>query len=162
MQSKDVRDGALLGMAGGAMMAMWSMIALAVSGDGFWTPVNLIAHTVWRGAPLDGAFSAGGLALGLMLHMMLSAMLGVGIVTMARPAGHSVGAVVGVAFGVTAAAYVGQLVLWHAIDDASASAFTGWVLAVGHVAFAMTVAAGTLALSAPVSDSHRSLHRAHI
>jgi len=37
--------------------------------------------------------------------------------------------------------------LWHAVDDVAASAFTGWILAVGHVVFAMTVTAGLVATS---------------
>lgn len=43
------------GTAGGIVMAIWSMAALLASGAGFWTPINLIAHTFWRGAPLDGS-----------------------------------------------------------------------------------------------------------
>jgi hypothetical protein len=159
MQTEDLRDGTILGMAGGIMMAMWSMIALAVTGDGFWTPVNLIAHTVWRGAPLDGTFSVGALAVGLAAHMMLSAMLGVGIVVIARRATQTAGAVATVAFAVTAVAYAAQLVLWHAIDNAAASAFTPWVLAVGHIAFAMTVTAGAVVTTTRSPSSGR-LHRA--
>jgi hypothetical protein len=30
-------------MAGGVVMAMWSMIVLWLTGSGFWTPLNLSA-----------------------------------------------------------------------------------------------------------------------
>jgi hypothetical protein len=52
-----LKRGAGVGMAAGAMMAMFSMLAMAVSGNGFWTPLNAIAHTLWKGAPLDGRFN---------------------------------------------------------------------------------------------------------
>jgi predicted lipid-binding transport protein (Tim44 family) len=64
MNQQALRSGALGGMLGGAMMAMWSMIVLWLTGVGFWTPLNLIAHTLWRGAPLGATFSWGGLLLG--------------------------------------------------------------------------------------------------
>ena len=51
MNARKIFQGALLGAAGGMAMAMWSMIALAATGDGFFAPVNLIAHAVWRDAP---------------------------------------------------------------------------------------------------------------
>jgi hypothetical protein len=57
MNRQTLHSGALGGMLGGAMMAMWSMIVLWLTGVGFWTPLNLIAHTLWRGAPLDATFS---------------------------------------------------------------------------------------------------------
>jgi hypothetical protein len=57
MNRQTLHSGALGGMLGGAMMAMWSMIVLWLTGVVFWTPLNLIAHTLWRGAPLDATFS---------------------------------------------------------------------------------------------------------
>ena len=50
---------------GGAVIAVFSMMMLWVAGSGFWTPLNLIAHTFWRAAPLDGTFSAAALTLPL-------------------------------------------------------------------------------------------------
>ena len=162
MNTRTTTRGALVGMAAGMMMAMWSMIALAATGHGFWAPLDLIAHTVWRSAPLDGTFSAGALAIGLMAHMMLSAGLGIAIATIADRFDYA-RSTAGIAFAVTGVAWVAGLVLWHAIDETAAAAFTGWILAVGHVIFAMTAAAGTIALadhrSARTSTSHpRAVH----
>jgi hypothetical protein len=36
----------------GAFMAVWAMAAMWVTGSGFWTQVNLIAHTFYRSARL--------------------------------------------------------------------------------------------------------------
>jgi hypothetical protein len=47
-----------------------------LTGGGFWTPVNLIAHTFWRHAPLDGRFSAPALIIGLALHMTVAMLFG--------------------------------------------------------------------------------------
>ena len=40
MNTETLRRGALAGMIGGAVMAMWSMIALWLAGTGFWSPLN--------------------------------------------------------------------------------------------------------------------------
>lgn len=61
MNAKTIRNGAVIGAVAGMMMAMWSMVALAVTGHGFWAPVNAIAHTVWDSAPLDGTFDVAAL-----------------------------------------------------------------------------------------------------
>lgn len=158
MNTRTATRGALAGIAAGMMMAMWSMLALAATGKGFWAPIDLIAHTLWHGAPLDGSFSAGALLLGLMLHMMLSAGLGVAIVGTADRFADARTKVV-IAFAATGAAWVGGLILWHAIDDTAASAFTGWIFAVGHVIFAMTVAAAAIAFAADRSRSAPATHR---
>lgn len=152
MNRTTLKFGALLGAAGGMAMAMWSMIVLAATGHGFLTPVNLIAHAIWRGAPLDGAFSAGALVLGLMVHMMLSMMLGAGIAAAATRPGISATNQTVIALVVPMAAWAGQLVIWEAVDQAGHAAFTPWVLFVGHAMFAMVAAAG-LALRDRRSDA---------
>ena len=60
-------------------MAMWSMIVMGLAGMGFWTPLNLIAHTYWRSVPLDGAFSWPGLFIGMVVHLAMSIALGMGL-----------------------------------------------------------------------------------
>ncbi|MBS4728288.1 hypothetical protein MSM1_08005 [Mycobacterium sp. SM1] len=69
--------GALAGMIGGMVMAMWSMGVLWITHLGFWEALNLIGHTFWRGAPLGPEFSFGAAMLGFIVHMMMSMVLGV-------------------------------------------------------------------------------------
>src|SRR5260370_6916984 len=69
------------GIAGGMVMAVFSMIALRLAGSGFWTPLNLIAHTFWRAAPLDGRFSAAALVIGMAVHMTMAMLFGTLIAT---------------------------------------------------------------------------------
>jgi hypothetical protein len=78
MNKQALTRGALAGMAGGVVMAMWSMIVLWLTGSGFWTPLNLIAHTLWRSAPVN-ASSVGGTVIGLVVHMMMSMGLGMAL-----------------------------------------------------------------------------------
>lgn len=142
MDRKTLTFGALLGAAGGMAMAMWSMLVLATTGHGFLTPVNLIAHAIWHGAPLDGAFSIGALVLGLMVHMMLSMMLGAGIAAAATRPGVSATNQTVIAMVAPLAAWAGQRVIWQAVDPTGRAAFSPWVLFIGHVMFAMVAATG--------------------
>jgi hypothetical protein len=64
-------------MAGGAVMAMFSMIMLRLAGSGFWTALNLIAHTFWRSAPVDGRFSVAALATGMAVHLTMAMLFGI-------------------------------------------------------------------------------------
>ncbi|MGD9752662.1 MAG: hypothetical protein AB7W59_16870 [Acidimicrobiia bacterium] len=148
--TSNVRRGMLVGMVGGMVMAMWSMIALAAHGDGFWAPLDLIAHTIWSGAPLDGSFHVGAAVLGMMGHLMTSMLLGV---TIALLAGRSPGRAVGVAMAASMGAWVVATVAWPAIDDAAAGRFPGWALLIGHVMYgaaaAMAIGAVPTRRSAP-------------
>ena len=151
MNANLVRRGAIAGMVGGAVMAMWSMLVLAVTGAGFWQPLDLIAHTLWRGAPLNGTFSAGALVLGMVIHMMTSAMLGVviaGAVQRLRGRG-ALAAGMGVGLGVW---LVNQYAVWPLIDSASADRFTPWVFALGHLMYGAATALVVLRLTPPAVE----------
>jgi hypothetical protein len=141
MDRQALRSGALGGMAGGAMMAMWSMLVLWLTGVGFWTPLNLIAHTLWRGAPLGATFSWGGLVLGMVVHMMMAALLGMVFAVLASrlPAGRAAVLGAGMVYGVVVW-LLAQYVIWPLVDAAAAQAFTPWVFAVGHVLYGMVTA----------------------
>jgi hypothetical protein len=76
MKARVVRAGIVGGIAGGAVMAVFSMMMLWLAGSGFWTPLNLIAHTFWRAAPLDGTFSGPALVIGMAVHMMMAMLFG--------------------------------------------------------------------------------------
>jgi hypothetical protein len=141
MDASTLRRGLVAGAIGGMAMAMWSMVVFAATGDGLWLPVNLIAHVGWAGAPLDGSFDAGALALGMMAHMALSMMLGAAIALIASRIGGGAAATGLVALGVATAAWAVGAVAWNAIDADGFEAFTPWVLATGHLMFAVATAA---------------------
>lgn len=148
MDGTTIRRGALAGMGGGAMMAMFAMLAMWLDGSaatGFWTPVNLIAHTLWRDAPLDSTFSIGALALGVVVHMMMAMALGAAVamlVSRAPRLGRSLGSRLAVGTGVAVMVWiVMQYVAWPLVDRAAADAFTTWIFAASHVVFGMVTAA---------------------
>ena len=143
MNERKIIQGAVLGAVGGMAMAMWSMIALAATGRGFFAPVNFIAHSVWRDAPLDGGFNGAALGLGIIIHMMVSMMLGATIVAGSSRRSISTAGAITVSIGASMAAWAGQLVAWDAIDSDARSLFTPWVLFVGHLMFAMVAAGWT-------------------
>lgn len=145
MLGKTLRWGAVAGMIGGAVMAMFSMIAMWLDGSGFWAPLNLIAHTAWSEAPLDATFSGAAVAIGLLIHMAVSMMVGATIALAfarvpllrrtsitASLSGMMIGLVVWV---------VAQYVLWPLASEAAAQAFTPWIFAVAHAMFGVVTAA---------------------
>jgi hypothetical protein len=88
--------GALAGLAGGVAMALWQMIDSAATSMGFWTPLNLcMASFVWRGQAamveremmmhpgmsMNMPVQAGHLAVGLVLHLTFSMLVGVVFIT---------------------------------------------------------------------------------
>jgi len=81
-----VRVGVIAGLAGGMMMAMWQMVVgalaqepTAVAGidSSFWTAVTSIPSVIFGTDWFHGSFDFGAVFLGLMGHMMNSAVLGI-------------------------------------------------------------------------------------
>jgi len=140
MRIRSVGIGAIAGAVGGMAMAMWSMVVYAISGDGFWTPVNLIAHTFYDKAPLNGAFNGTAAIIGVAAHMMIAMSLGIVIALLTARISHGPATTFTLAVGVSMAAWLAGIVVWNAADSAAFQAFTPWVLLAGHVMFA--VAAG--------------------
>jgi hypothetical protein len=141
MNTKILRAGIAGGMAGGAVMAMFSMIMLWLAHGGFWTPLNLIAHTFWRAAPLDGRFSVAALVIGMAVHMTMAMLFGTMIAAAAvrLPASRSLVIAAGMLF--TAGLWaVMQYGIWRAVDATAAQDFTPWVFAVAHLMFGMLAA----------------------
>ncbi len=141
MNARVVRAGIASGIAGGAVMAVFSMMMLWLAGSGFWTPLNLIAHTFWRAAPLDGTFSAPALVIGMAVHMMMAMLFGTLIAAAAYrlPAARSLVIAGGMLFAAGLWAVM-QYGIWRAIDAAAAQAFTPWVFAIAHLLFGMMAA----------------------
>lgn len=141
MNTKMLRAGIAGGMAGGAVMAMFSMIMLWLARRGFWTPLNLIAHTFWRSAPLDGRFSAAALVIGMAVHMTMAMLFGTVIAAAAvrLPASRSLVIAAGMLFTALLWAVM-QYGIWRAVDATAARDFLPWVFAVAHLMFGMLAA----------------------
>ena len=137
-----LRVGVPGGMVAGAVMAIWSMAAMWVTGSGFWTPLNLIAHTFYRSAPLNGSFSAPALVIGLAVHMTVASVFGVSIAVLARllPRTRSLVIAGGILF-VAAVWPLMQWVVWYKLDESAAEGFNEWIFAVAHLLFGLSAAA---------------------
>ena len=141
MNTKILRAGIAGGIAGGAVMAMFSMIMMWLAHSGFWTPLNLIAHTFWRSAPLDGRFSAAALVIGMAVHMTMAMLFGTLIAAAAfrLPGARSLVIAAGMLFTALLWAVM-QYGIWRAVDATAARDFTPWVFAVAHLLFGMMAA----------------------
>jgi hypothetical protein len=87
-----VKTGAIAGLAGGMMMAMWQMVVGAIAQDptadpgihtSFWTAVTSIPSVPFGEQWFHGSFEFWAVFIGLMGHMMNSMILGMVGVTLA-------------------------------------------------------------------------------
>jgi hypothetical protein len=150
-----LRIGVPGGMAAGLVMAVWSMAAMWVTGSGFWTPVNLIANTFYRSAPLNGAFSAPALVIGLAIHMAVASFFGtvIALLALKLPGKRSLV----IAGGILLVAVVWPVMqwgVWYRLDEDAAEGFTDWIMAVAHLMFGVT-AAGFAALAIADDETPR-------
>lgn len=67
---------AVAGVVAGVVMAMFAMIVAALNGNGFWAPPRAITAVVFGTQHVGGGFAFGPVVVGMMAHMMLSAMFG--------------------------------------------------------------------------------------
>lgn len=131
-----ITKGALAGAVGGMAMAMWSMIVLWLTGTGFWTPLNLIAHTFWRDAPLDAQYCFQAAGAGLIVHMTMSMMLGVAFALAVQRIRGSAASIAALGLGLALLLWaVMQLLVWRTVDPYAALTFTPWVFAAGHAMY---------------------------
>jgi uncharacterized OsmC-like protein len=137
-----LRAGAIGGILGGVMMALWLMFILWLVGIGFWTLLNLIANTFWRGAPLGDRFTWQAVVIGLVVHVLMSVLFGtlIAIAAWWLPWPRSLIIAGGALFG-PALWLVMQYGIWHAADPAAAQVITPWVFAVAHLIFGVLAAA---------------------
>ncbi|ACU72542.1 conserved hypothetical membrane spanning protein [Catenulispora acidiphila DSM 44928] len=137
-----IRAGVTAGVVGGVPMAAWSMFMMHLSGRGWWTPLNLIAHTFWRSAPLDGTFSLLASVLGTAVHVVVAAVFGIAIAVVAgrRPNSRSMVIATGLLFA-SLVWSVMQFGVWRTLDRQAAADFTPWVMASGHFVFGIGAAA---------------------
>ncbi len=141
MSKAAVRAGVGGGIIGGLVMAIWLTFILWLTGTGFWTLLNLIANTFWRGAPLGPEFSGLAVVIGLVVHLLMSVLFGMLIAVAAwrLPAPRSLVIAGGALFGSVLWAVM-QYGIWRAADPAAARVITPWVFASAHLLFGLIVA----------------------
>lgn len=131
------------GVIGAVIMAMWAMMVAAAIGMGIWAPVQLIA-IVWYGPAAMMHLQAGVIFAGLMTHMMMGAMLGIGLAVLfhvvPQIAPGRARLLWGVGYGL-AVWLVSQFVALPLVDPMMASHMAPWAFALGHMMFGLVAAA---------------------
>lgn len=156
-----LRVGVPGGIIAGTLMAVWSMAAMWVTGSGFWTALNLIAHTFYRAAPLNGTFSAPALVVGLAIHMTLASLFGTALALLAqwKPGSRSLVIAGGILF-VAVVWPLMQWEIWYRIDETAAEGFTDWIFAVAHLIFGVAAAGFASIAVADDESARRGRHAA--
>jgi len=156
---RTLRVGVAVGIAAGVVMAVWSMVVMWITGSGFWTPLNLVAHTFYRSAPLNATFSAPAMVVGLAVHMTVASIFGIAFTALAQrlPAKRSLVIAGGILFAAVVWPVM-QYGVWHSLDATAADGFTGWIFAFGHLVFGL-VAAGMAAVA--VGDDETATRTRH-
>lgn len=122
------------GAAAAGCFTVFSMLWFGIGAEGLWRPLNLIAHTLWRGAPTGGRWHAGAVLLALVVLLL------VGVVVMAPFTFLAIGAGLGPA-GMAAGGAVyanvlwifGNYWIWPAFDPLAAHEFSPGVAWAGHM-----------------------------
>jgi hypothetical protein len=136
-----LRIGVPVGIAAGAVMAVWLMVVMWLTGAGFWIAMNLVAHTFYRSAPLDDKFNASALVIGLAVHMTMAIIFGTAITALVqRLPGHRSLVIAGGILFVAVVWPVMQYGVWYSIDEEAAEGVTAWVFAVAHLLFGLVAA----------------------
>lgn len=121
-------------------MALFAMTATWATGRGFFTVVNLFAHTFWNDAPMGGTFTLASFELGLLIHLVMSTIVGTTIAWLVAKGQLDAGIVILFGVGIGGAVWVVQAFAWPAIDADAQHQFTPWILASAHLVFALGAA----------------------
>jgi hypothetical protein len=124
----------LAGAAAASAFLLFSMLWYAAAGDGFWAPLNIVAHCVDRAVPLDGRASAAGLAVGVVSTVVVAILALVPFVAMALGEGmHPLIFIGAAAVYANVLWIVGHHLLWRAIDPVGSERFDHAVAWIGHM-----------------------------
>ena len=134
--------GAVAGVVAGLVFAALSMMYAAVAGPGVWAPPRMIATIV--GFEMAPVFGAVPVIVGLMLHMMLSAIYGAVFAVVMGSAGRALVLGAGIAFGLTL--YVINFHVFTQLEQFAAFRMMAgnWFEIAVHAVFGLLLAAGYL------------------
>lgn len=159
------RWGLLAGLIGGIVMAMFMMMVTALTGMGFLAPLYAIAATFNHAWAMTKGFDLTPILVGLMLHMVNSAVFGLIFALLVarllpRALALPAATMAGMVWGLILLA-VNQLIVLPSVDApmvAATSSIFGWWL-VGHLMYGVVlgVIAGAT-LGRPASAPGRLAH----
>ncbi len=135
MPSHKLKLGVIGGLTGGIAMGMWMMGYYWASGRGLWEPLGYIGHFFLRIPIITHPLQV---AIGLMVHMIVSLGLGIAIASI-LPRAFPLAAVMG---GLFLAVVVWALMQYGVLDSFDDVAYRGlvrWAFAVGHLIYGATL-----------------------
>lgn len=138
---------AVAGVVAGVAMAMFAMIVAAIDGHGLWAPPRAITAVVFGTQHAGGGFALGPVVVGMMGHMMLSAMFGAAYAALvgiaARQATLVTQLVAGMAWGTALWAVNTYLVADVLLNgrEVFTAAMPAWTWFVAHLMFGAALGA---------------------
>jgi hypothetical protein len=136
---------AAAGAGAGLVFALFCGACYATGGRGPWLPLNLVAHTAWRGAPTDDRLAPGSLLLALILLGVTGMVMFVPFLALGIGAGISPPLLVPAAAVYANVVWVfGDYLVWPKLDAVAAAGFSPGVAWVGHIVAGL--AAGLMAV----------------
>jgi hypothetical protein len=128
-----VRRVGIAGVIGGLAFALYSMIWFGLGDKTIWYPLNLVAHTIWRGAPTDGRFHAGAAVLGLITLAVVGVLALAPFAAVAVLVGmHPLVAIVGASIYANVIWIIGHYMVWERLDPTAAHGFSSGVAWAAH------------------------------
>jgi len=146
----------LVGLVAGMVYGMMEMVIEAVIGHGFWSPLRYIASVFTLGRDTDPSFSLVPVVVGLMGHMMNSAIFALLFALLiSRPLRASTGLMAGGMIYAAAIFFVMWFVVLPVIDPAM-KLVNGAGFFVSHLMFGLVLGAGIAWLRNPsrLSPAH--------
>lgn len=128
---KDVvwQHGLIGGAIGGIVMGAFAMIVMAITGDGFFHPLELIG-SIWWGAATTGSAV---IVAGLFTHVAVAMVLGL-VYSYAFPFAKVEPVVQGLVFGAVVW-FVAQILVLPQVAAYISDGFTVWMFLAAHVLF---------------------------
>jgi hypothetical protein len=138
-----------VGLLAGMVYGMMEMLIEAVIGHGFWSPLRYIASVFTLGKDIDPSFSLFPVVVGLMGHMMNSAIFALLFAQLiSRPIRTTAGLVMG-AMGYAAAIF---FLMWFVVlplIDPAMTLVNGAGFLASHLMFGLVLGAGIAWLRSP-------------
>lgn len=125
---------AVAGVAAAVTFLLFSMLWYFVKGEGFFKPLNLVAHVFDRGAPLNGRFSITALVVGIASVTVAAWIALVPFTVVAAGEGMHPLVFIGAAAIYANVIWIfGHYLFWAGIDPVGAKLFSAGVSWVGHM-----------------------------
>lgn len=127
------QHGLIGGAVAGVVMGAFAMIAMAISGDGFFHPLELIG-SIWWGAATTGASV---IVVGLLTHLAVAMILGL-LYSYLFPFTKVEPVVQGVVYGAVVW-FLAQIVVLPQVASYISDGFTVWMFLAAHLVFGVSL-----------------------